>query len=50
MGQAWYSRHVSSPETAVDIHSGPRFDPQYGFEEGRKERGKDFVCVAFLVT
>ena len=37
----WYRRYMNpDPSTNPDWDNPPTFDPQYGFPEGRKEKGK----------
>lgn len=38
MGQMW-TAYVTNPDTAPDLHKLPTFDPEYGFPDGRPERG-----------
>lgn len=35
-----YSAYVKSPDTTPDYRNSPTFDPNYGFENGRKLRSK----------
>lgn len=39
MGHA-YSQFIGDPETKPNYKAGPTFDPLYGFQDGRKERGQ----------